>query len=163
MLTAMCIEAANYIIKKTNEFNFKRNYSDRISMTCKRLQKLLYFSDIKYMQTHNGESMFTDEFHAWPSGPVIPSVYHKFMQYQQGEMKPLDGLHQPLTKDMMSAIDNIFEITKSIDTSDLITFSHIQGGPWKSAYNIHDPDHKQVVSKKEMYTFYSQNPIFCNV
>ena len=160
----MCIEAANYIIKKTNDFNKKNAYSKQISLTCKRLQKLLYFSDIKYMQTHDGKSMFSDEFHAWPSGPVIPSVYHQFMQYQNGEMKPLeDGYHTPITKDMESAIDSILKETNNMDTQDLVLFSHIGGGPWAKAYNINDPDHKQVISKEEMSIFYRKNPIFNNV
>jgi len=49
MLTAMCIEAANQIIIKTNDFNSSNNSTQPILLSCKRLQKILYFSDIEYI------------------------------------------------------------------------------------------------------------------
>ena len=96
-MTVMCIAAANYLIEKTNEYNKDRDFRNRIRMSGKRLQKLLYFSDIEHMKRYN-ISMLRDEFFAWPSGPVIPSVYMRFIQYQSGEMRPAEGAHTPLTK-----------------------------------------------------------------
>ncbi len=158
-MTAMCVSAANYIIELTNNYNKGKAYSERISMTCKRLQKLLYFSDIKYMLDNNGKSMFTDEFHAWPSGPVIPSVYDLFMQYQNGEMIPIGGSHTPLSEAMKNAITIIFEDTTDIDTYDLVEMSHRANGPWDTAYNPNDENHGQIVSKCEMFEFYKANQI----
>ena len=158
MLTAMCIEAANYIIKRTNEFNFKRNYSDRISMTCKRLQKLLYFSEVEYMKRHNGEPMFEDNFYAWQSGPVIPGVYDVFVQYQNGEMYPVEeGQHTPITEEMKEVLDYIFEQTTETDTYDLVNASHIKDGPW---YKVYDAHREHVVTKSSMYDFYKDKKIF---
>lgn len=160
MLTAMCIEAANYIIKRTNEFNFKRNYSDKISMTCKRLQKLLYFSEVEYMKRHDGEPMFEDNFYAWQSGPVIPSVYDVFVQYQNGEMYPIEeGKHTPITTEMKEVLDYIFEQTIEIDTYDLVDASHIPDGPW---YKVYDANREPIVTKSSMYDFYKDKKLFKN-
>ena len=160
MVTKMCVAAANYIIRKTNEFNETQEYTNRISMTCKRLQKLLYFSDIEFMRKHSGTSMFRDEFYAWPSGPVIPSVYYKFMKYQNGYMNPLGGEHEDLTTDMENAIDSILAQTNKMDTLDLVEVAHDKSGPWAQVYNPSDPDHKQIISKTDIYNYYVDRNIF---
>lgn len=160
----MCVSAANYIIEKTNEYNDSQAYGNRISITGKRLQKLLYFSDIEFMKRNDGVSMFKDEFYAWPSGPVIPSVYYEFSQYQNGEMCPSKGeSHSPLTRAMMDAIDYVLSQVHGIDTIDLINFSHIEGGPWRRFYSDTDPNHEQVIPKREIYAFYKDRNMFATV
>lgn len=161
MLTAMCIAAANRIIEKTNEFNNQHDFQDKIFMTCKRLQKILYFCDVEYMQRNFGKSMFKDEFQAWPSGPVIPSVYHQFMQYQTGDMEPIPSEEKEnLSKEMMDVIDYVLDKTNGMDTIDLIKLSHVPKGPWSLAYNEKAREHNQTVSKTEMYRFYRSNNLF---
>ena len=162
MATKMCVAAANHIIRLTNEYNSQRPHAEQISMTCKRLQKILYFSDIAYMKSHNGDSMFTDQFYAWPSGPVIPSVYYRFMQYQNGEMLPASWQGSDLEQDQIATIEEVFKQTASMDTLDLVDFSHIPGGPWCHAFNPDDPEHMQIVPKERMYAFYRNRPIFTN-
>ena len=158
----MCIAAANYLINRTNNYNRQQTlYKDRISMSCKRLQKLLYFSDVIYMRGNNGDSMFTDDFYAWPSGPVIPSVYDTFVQYQNGEMVPLNEEgHSELNNEMITALDFVFNNTIKTDTADLVEMSHIPGGPWASVYNENDAEHLQIISKTFMYQFYLSRNIF---
>lgn len=160
MLSEMCIAAANYIIERTNTYN-KENPSTTIFMTCKRLQKLLYFSEIEFMKRNGGQSMFKDEFHAWPSGPVIPFVYHKFMKYQYGRMDQIqeDG-HSGLTQAMIDALEYILQKTWDLDVLDLIEISHIDGGPWRRFYNATDPKHEQIIPKHEIFAFYKTREIF---
>ncbi len=160
-MTKMCVSAANYIIDLTNKYNTGKSYSERISLTCKRLQKLLYFSDIQYMLENEGQSMFNDHFYAWPSGPVIPSVYDKFVQYQNGKMMPLEGDHSPLSAQMELAISKIFDDTTDVDTYDLVEMSHIDGGPWQRCFNPHDENHTQIISKESMFEFYKTRKILC--
>lgn len=153
-MTSMCIAAANYLIERTNEYNKGRSCGERIFMTCKRLQKLLYFSDVEHMKANNGLSMFRDDFFAWSSGPVIPSVYNKFSHFQSGTMDPLPGEHTPLTPSMVDALDSIFNKSINIDTCDLVEQSHVPNGPWAKVYNENDLRHEQKISKQEMYSFY---------
>jgi len=153
-MTAMCVEAANYLIRRTNEYNASHSFEEQIAMTCKRLQKLLYFSDIAYMQMSGGRTMFSDEFCAWPSGPVIPSVYRKFMRYQNGEMVPLTGEHIPITSKMQEALETVFSLTVNTDTYDLVELSHDENGPWKHVYNKNDEKHEQIICKEDIYNFY---------
>ena len=161
VVTEMCISAANYLIERTNNYNsLQTNYGNRISMTCKRLQKLLYFSDIEYMKRNNSDSMFRDNYHAWPSGPVIPSVYSKFMTYQNGQMKPIEGKHSSLTQAMKDCLDFVLSLTWNMDTLDLIDFTHVADGPWKQVYNESDPKHEQIIPKRDIFNYYRDRAIF---
>ncbi len=159
MVTIMCIAAANKIIELTNAYN-KEHPERQIVMTGKRLQKLLYFSEIQYMKSNSGNPMLTDEFYAWPSGPVIPAVYDRFMMYQNGVMHPiLGGNHTPLDENMEAAIQIVFEQTCELDTYDLVLLSHVKDGPWASVY-VDDGHYEQPVSKQVMYKFYANREIF---
>lgn len=159
-MTDMCIEAANRLVDLTNDYNVGRPYGEKIIMSCKRLQKLLYFSEVAYMLRTNGTPMFADDFYAWPSGPVIPSVYSRFVQFQTGEMARVEGSHTPITEEMKSVLDYIFRKTIDISTSTLVTMSHVKGGPWDSVYDSDDPEHLQIIDKTVIYNFYQNRNIF---
>ena len=159
-MAIMCVAAANRLIELTNQYNSEKPYGERISMTCKRLQKLLYFSEAEYMKKYNGEVMFTEDFFAWPSGPVIPSVYSKFAQFQSGDMAIVEGEHTPLTSEMIAVLDYVFNKTIGIDTIDLVDKSHIDKGPWSLVFDGNDPKHMQVISKSSIYEYYSTRNIF---
>lgn len=155
-MTDMCTAAANFIINEVNKDNLGKSLRDQIIMSSKRLQKLLYFSDVLYMVEHGGKSMFKDDFYAWPSGPVIPSVYRKFMQYQDGQMRPYSGeLHDDIDSEMESTIQRVLTATKSIDTNILINESHVKDGPWHSVYDEHDLNYSHIVDKGKIFAYYS--------
>ena len=152
MVTKMCVAAANYIIEKVNNYNAGKPLRSQVFMTSKRLQKILFFADVLFMLENNKESMFSDEFYAWPSGPVIPSVYKEFMQYQDGEMQPhTEGNHAHLSEGMKAVLDRVINHTMTIDTSELIKTSHVEGGPWRDVY---DEANDNVINKTKIYNYY---------
>lgn len=152
-VTIMCIAAANYLIDKTNEYNEGKLFRERILMSGKRLQKLLFFSDVLYLTTY-GQRMLRDVFYAWPSGPVIPSVYTRFIQYQSGEMRPAKCENNTLSEQERNILDLVFLATISRPTSELIRASHAAGGPWAMAYDQEDKDHRQAICENRMREFY---------
>lgn len=158
MVTEMCISAANYIIEKVNEYNKnKTTLRDKIFMSSKRLQKILFFSDVLYMVENEGKSMLTDDFYAWPSGPVIPSVYKKFVQYQDGEMEPCEpDKHTSLDTQMRKVIDKVFEDTMKLDTIELIKESHVKNGPWDTIFVADSSDYRKM-DKAHIYDYYKTN------
>lgn len=89
-LTPKCVAVLNYIIEKINKSNEGKELREQVMMSLKRLQKILYICDIEYMKINNGESLFEDNYFAWSSGPVIPYVYHTFIQCQSpnGKIHP---------------------------------------------------------------------------
>ncbi len=156
-MTEMCTAAANYIINQVNKYNLGKSLGEQVMMSSKRLQKILYFSEVLYLVEHNGQSMFADDFYAWPSGPVIPAVYRKFMQYQDGQMYPYSGeIHDQLDSKMISVIDRVLADTNHLGTNVLIAESHARGGPWHSVYDENDSDYTSIVGKTEIFTYYSK-------
>lgn len=159
-ITPKCIAIANYLIEKTNAYNIDKDFRNKILMSSQRLQKLLYFSNVEYMAYFN-KPLIQDFFYAWPSGPVIPSVYTRYVQYQSGEMKPIGTRNEPLSYEERAVLDKIFNVTINIATSKLINISKVSNGPWHSVYNELDPEHKQIISKDEMLNFYNKGSLRC--
>ena len=158
VVTAMCIAVANYLIEKTNEHNEGKTFREKILMSGKRLQKLLYFSDVAYLVKY-GERMIEDDFYAWPSGPVIPSVYKQFIQYQSGDMRPAVCENNNLTKEQRDILDAVFNATVNRKTNDLILASHATDGPWHSIYDDSDLDNPQIISEEAVLKFYKNMEI----
>jgi len=161
-ITPECRAVANYILEQISKYNeYKQLLREQVLMSTRRLQRILYFCDIEYMKRNNGKPLFTDEFNAWPSGPVIDNVYHVFMQYQDGEMHPqYDGVAVQLTDEIKSMIDKILEATNHLDTADLADISNVVDGPWHKVYREDDEDHRQIITKEAMYNFYLNRPLF---
>ena len=157
-MTAMCIAVANYLIEKTNEHNKGKPFREKILMSGKRLQKLLYFSDVAYLVRH-GERMIEDDFYAWPSGPVIPSVYNQFIQYQSGDMRPAVCNTDTLTEAQKAILDEVFNATVDQKTNALIDASHVAGGPWDTIYDESDLDNPQIIDSEKVLGFYANMTI----
>lgn len=158
MLTEKCMAAADYILEKTENYNCICSAEEKIFMTCARLQKLLYFSEVEYMKRNEGRPMFLDDFYAWPSGPVIPSVYHEYLQ--EGREYPVAKKARDLPRMMKDALDFILEKTWCVDVKELIELSRADGGPWRRFYCNDDCKHSQVVPKCEIFAHYRKNTTF---
>lgn len=162
-LTPKCRVVANYIIEKINKSNEGKELREQVMMSLKRLQKILYICDIEYMKINNGESLFEDNYYAWPSGPVISYVYYEFIQYQNlnGKINPkYEEQELRLTDKEVFIIDKVLEKTQELDTVDLIDITKIDDGPWQQVYNEFDSEHNQIITKEEIYNFYKNKEIF---
>lgn len=100
-----------------------------------RLQKLLYFVQLKVL-SETDAVCFNDIMQAWPLGPVVPAVYHKYKIF---------GVFDIWNSEIANETDNHFDnknIRKHIDSmlescaartdSRLVEISHSQS-PWKTA------------------------------
>lgn len=156
-LTPKCIAVANYIIEKINDFNRGKVLRQQIFLTTRRLQKLLYFCYVDYMVQNNGALLFEDEFTVWPSGPAIKNVYRKYMQMEDGPLKPkVDKPVIELTDDVKELIDNVLEKTQRLNTTDLIKITKIVDGPWEQIYNNNDRNYDKTIPREKIYEFYSK-------
>lgn len=147
-MTVMCLAIADYIINSINNMNNKNNNNEK-KLSCKRLQKIIYFCEVNYLKHSNGKSIISDDFYAWESGPVIPDVYYTYMQFQGGFMYPLEDKYLNLNDDDKEVLDKTVKETNNYTTEELIDFSHVKGGPWEK--------HKEgngLIPKKEIYDFY---------
>lgn len=134
----MCIAAANRIIDRTNAQNAWRHNlgKPRVKLTGKRLQKLLYLCQLFWYIDHEESRMITEDFQAWPNGPVIPQIYNYFCVYQDGDMCPLLNLSTySLENEEATLINKIVDNTIDIPTEAIIDYTHLPNGPWAQVYN----------------------------
>lgn len=72
---------AAYLVRKFNSLgDGNEEFSGNNDLTNLKLQKLLYFAQVEYMQSHDGEPLFDDDIEAWQYGPVVREVYNAFAQ-----------------------------------------------------------------------------------
>lgn len=160
-LTLKCRAIANYIIEKINEYNKDKPFKEQVFLHDKKLQKLLYFCEIEYMKENNGKTLFDDEYYAWPSGPVIVEIYTQYIQLKDGKMKTAYEKNEPtLSKDIKLIIDKILELTKDLDTIDLVNISKLPDSPYDKVYDGSDIHHNQKISKKDIYLYYKDKVLF---
>ena len=108
------------------------------------------------MQLNEGKKLFDDDYYAWPSGPVVPEIYYTYVEFQTGEMLPLDEFGgDRLDNEAKKIISDLLLETMNMSTEDLIKYSHVVGGPWDG----HKSD-ESMITKEEIYMFYKGRDIF---
>lgn len=149
ILADMCYKYADYII---------RHYNQSFKLNNKRLQKILFVANVIYSRKNKGERLFEDTFEAWDHGPVMPEVYKAYSIFQLGKMYPLLPEAKILSK-KIEAIEEALEVTKNIETNQLIDNTHKENTPWTLHYNnekpslISDCGFNQI-SQESIYEFY---------
>ena len=149
MLSSKCKKVLCTLIKEITEYNKDKPFGKQVSITTKRLQKLIYFCEVEYMKRNEGKPLFDEEFYAWPSGPVIPDVY-----YECGFRYHLLGRGCVLTDEVRNIIKHVLKLTADLDTIDLVEACCVAGTPWAKAFDEDDHNHKQIISKQETYAFF---------
>lgn len=161
MLSNICIAAVNHVIRSVEYHNMHSHFMDRVSLTTKRIQKIIYFADVHYMLNHNGTSFIPDDYCAWPSGSVIPSIYYVFMIRQSNELSTVRDYYDHLLEpEMKASLNYILDLTANMDTLDLIDAAKAAGEPWHTYYNANDADHNDIVPKDDIYHYYLNHQSF---
>ena len=153
-LTPECMAVANYIIRSINTYNeHKTTFKDRVFMSAKRLQKLMFFSDVVYMLENSGKSLYDEDYYAWPTGPIIPAIYDVFMEYQNGAMLPHDKSEKDsisqLTINERATVDRVLADTAKVWTPFLCETSQ-QLEPWLALRD----NYENVIDKFTIYSYY---------
>ena len=133
-----CIAVANRIINRTNSHNMWRAEQGlpRVSLNGRRLQKILYLCQLFWYADHDESKMITEDFVAWPNGPVIPQIYNYFLVWQEGDMCPIrDAGIYSLTPEEKELINKVVDNTIDISTETMIDYTHSPDGPWAPVYN----------------------------
>lgn len=160
-LSQECRLVANYIIEEVNKYNKDKLYGEQFFIFVMTLQKLLYYCDIEHMKEHNGTPLFSDQFYAWPNGPTIPGLYNKYTQCKYGKIYPVyDGITMTITDEMKSIADKILEEYKNFSSVDIEEECKVNDGPWAQVFDANGKKYTQVISKEEMYNYYSKGIIY---
>lgn len=119
-------DVARYVIEKCNK--------ESKVITNLKLQKILYFIQAQFLVSNN-EPCFSNEIEAWPLGPVIPEVYHRYKAYGATHIPVLFNdyhAHLRFRKEDLSLIDLIIDTCKDFSGRYLSEVTHRQA-PWLDA------------------------------
>lgn len=114
---------------------------ENIDVTPMKLQKLLYYVCVKYLQ-ETGRSPISERFEVWKYGPVLPSVYAEFKPFGSGK---IDGFalnakgkavivgenNAPI---LQRCIDYVWNKLKRYSAIELSERTHQRGSGWYSAF-----------------------------
>lgn len=122
-------------------------------LTNLKLQKLLYYAQAWHLALYD-EPLFDERIEAWVHGPVVPSIYHRFKDYQWRPITqeiPEVSLPGDVTKHLVEVLDAYGGFTGF----QLERLTH-EEDPWKSARGDLEMDvpSNVEISWDDMKTYY---------
>jgi uncharacterized phage-associated protein len=105
--------------------------ADNDPVTNLRLNKLLYFAQGIHL-VNTGAPLFPEEIEAWPLGPVVPDIYHKYKPHKESPIvaAPLSSHRERFTDAEYSSLLDTLREFGIYSTPHLVDLTHIHGGPW---------------------------------
>lgn len=118
-----------------------KGFTEKISITPMKLQKLLYFTHREYLRQNDGQPLFSEQFEAWPYGPVLSSVYDEFKSFHSEPItkfaKNADGsvtvVSERNAEDVMNALNKVWRTYKDFTGIQLSEITHKEGSAWRKA------------------------------
>lgn len=126
---------APYSVRDVARYVVDKCYRDGNPVSNLQLQKILYFLQLFFVEVF-GVLMFSEEFEAWPYGPVMPSVYERFSRFGGAPIEmSFRGDGAFLSKDHKDVVDVAIQVLSKKSPWDLVRVSHADGSPWDVVYN----------------------------
>ena len=124
-------------------------------MTNLRLNKLMYFAQAWSLVLYK-KPLFAEQIEAWPFGPVVPSVYHKYKGYGKSQITTLDPHFRLdlLDDEEQQLLFAIMAFYGEYSTRGLVDLSHEAGSPWAQACSVNTA----VIRQEDIRSFFSKKP-----
>ncbi len=122
---------SNKIFEVAKYFIYKNNLEKRKGLTNKKLNKLLYYSQVWFYFTYN-KTLFDNKIEAWPHGPAIPEIYYKYKKFECYDIKENVSDNFNLSKEEKDMMDWVWSIYGKYDADYLEGLTHSER-PWQKA------------------------------
>ncbi len=128
-----------------------------------QLQKILFFAQCDYMESHEAAPLFADDFEAWQYGPVVPSVYSAYSIFGGSPISKAAKYRSfniflgcseeviPLSGEEKASVEHTVLKCIEMPPWDLVRLSHKEGGAWDSVYNkggVQGSGYRKIISKE---------------
>lgn len=139
MVTAQ--DVAQYFLLRANE-------SEDTSISNLKLQKLIYYAQAFHLAIFE-TPLFSEEFEAWPNGPVCPEIYHQYKHFGTDPIKtePVQNSDK-FSQEQLELLDEINDVFGQFSAWKLRNISH-EDEPWKEKEAT-----AGVIEKSRMMEFY---------
>lgn len=126
------------------------------SMTNLKLNKMLYYAQGTYL-SRTGEPLFPNKMEAWPHGPVVPDIYHRYkicgrypIEFGGVEINPARFKEEEL-----NAIMDVMREFGPYTGIALANFTHRPGTPW----SIAEAEGSKVLENATIKEYFTEHPV----
>jgi uncharacterized phage-associated protein len=149
---------------------------EQVPLSHMKLQKLVFFAH-SWNLALNDKALLSENFEAWPYGPVVPSLYHELKGYGsepvQNYLTEFDASTQqirafvPNDQDtaFWSLFDQVWKLYGNYSAIKLSDMTHTAGSPWEQARKL---SHKIITDDslksyfKDLVSRYGSNTAVAN-
>ena len=126
-----------------------------------KLQKLVYYAQAWHLALY-GRALFAEEFQAWVHGPVLPSLYSRYREFQWNPIRrddldenAFDILKKELSPELNGFMEEIILEYFSLGAYELEQLTHLED-PWIKARKGCKPDDicRKDIAKVWMENYY---------
>lgn len=134
------------------------NQSEDDQMTNLKLNKLLYYAQGVFL-ARTGRPLFEQSIEAWPLGPVVPDVYHK---YKVCGKNPIPSPDEDIDRSRFSddELETLLDVMRELGQytgSTLVTLTHRPGTPWSNAVS----SGRTILQESDIRDYFVQHPVPC--
>ena len=110
------------------------NQSEDDQMTNLKLNKLLYYAQGAFL-ARTGKALFDQSIEAWPLGPVVPEIYHKYKVCGKGPISSseIDIDRSKFSDEELETLLDVMREFGKYTGSTLVSLTHRPGTPWSNA------------------------------
>ena len=108
-----------------------------------KMQKLVYYAYV-WTLVKNKTKLFDEKIQAWPSGPVVPSLYRELKSYGSSPIDEkylgvkdeaeLNAIFSKFPKEVKNVLDGVYETYSTKTAFELVALTHAEK-PWLEARN----------------------------
>ncbi len=123
------------------------------NLTNLKLQKLLYYAQAWHLAL-KGQPLFDEDFQAWVHGPVLPSQYYRFREFQWRPIM-LEIARPDVAPGVATFLNEIVDVFGSETAVALELMTHRET-PWieaRGTLSPHEPSNSPI-SKESMQKYY---------
>ena len=108
--------------------------SEDKSLRHMKLQKLVYFAYGWYC-AYFDEYLFPEKIFAWPHGPVIEELYHRYKYSGSNQINVNNAVHQTFDDHVAWVMRQVWKNFSHYSDMELSHVTHRPGSPWDSVYD----------------------------
>lgn len=122
-----------------------------------KLQKLIYYCQVYYIQKTEGNFLFYEDFEAWVNGPVVRELYQHHRGKLQVDYREIPGNENVLDVFKKSCIREVLETKGKMHPFDLVELTH-QEKPWIEARRgcTRNQNSCNVITKETLLNYYGR-------
>ena len=120
------------------------------------VQKLVFFAQAWFL-ANKGRPLFTDDFQAWASGPIIPALFERFENFAYTNLPPIENARQ-VSGEKLELLNGVQERYGCFNAGKLEQLVQESGGPWSKCRAGLGPGDASstVITKDAIKKFYGQ-------